>query len=252
MRTVNLRLSGTLLMALMVLSLAGCSRVKDDWKAAQTTDTAAAYQQFIRDHADSEYSSQAEARIQQLLEDADWKAAAALDTRDAYEQFLAQHADGKWAQEARVRIENFKLAVAGGNAAPGAAPAPAPSPGAPAAPTAPPAPKPATPPLAKPAPAAPKPAPAPAAKPASKAVAAGKAVRVQLGAFASTTSAKEAWAKVKAQWPKQTAGLVPHYESVQSGGKTLVRLRVALPGRSQAEQFCAALKKQKHDCMIAG
>ena len=33
MRTVNLHLSGTVLLALAVLSMTGCSRVKDDWKA---------------------------------------------------------------------------------------------------------------------------------------------------------------------------------------------------------------------------
>jgi SPOR domain len=251
MRTVNLRLAGTVLLALLALSVVGCSRVKDDWKSAQTADTAEAYQQFIRDHADSEFSSQAEARIQQLQEDTDWKAAAALDTRDAYEQFVAQHADGKWAQEARVRIENFKIALAGGGTvpAPGAPSAPAASSASPApAAAAAPAPKPAT---VAPVP-APKPAPRPAAVPAGKPTVAGSAVRVQLGAFGSTASAKQAWIKVQAQWPKQTKGLVPHYEPVKSGGKTLYRLRVSLPGRNQAEQFCAALKKQKHDCLIAG
>jgi cell division septation protein DedD len=240
MRTVYLRLPATALVVLAMLSVAACSRVKDDWKSAQTADTAAAYQQFIREHADSEYSSQAEARIHQLQEDADWKAAAALDTRDAYEQFVAQHADGKWAQEARVRIENFKLSAAnGGPEAPPAPPVVGAAPGVPAA---------------KPAPAVATPAPTPAAKPAPtvKPSGAGKPVQVQLGAFGSTAAAKEAWAKIQAQWPKQTKGLPVHYESVKSGDKTLYRLRVTLPGRSQAEQFCAALKQQKHDCLIIG
>jgi hypothetical protein len=93
--------------------LAGCSRVSSDWKSAQTADTAEAYQQFIREHGDSEYAARAEQRIQQITDDSDWKQAAALDTRDAYEQYVAQHADGKSAQEARARIENFKLAASG-------------------------------------------------------------------------------------------------------------------------------------------
>jgi cell division septation protein DedD len=222
MRTVNLRLPGTALLALVLLTAAGCSRVKDDWKAAQTTDSAEAYQQFVRDHADSEFSSQAESRIQQLLEDTDWKAAAKLDTRDGYEQFVAQHADGKWAQEARVRIENFKLAAG-----------------------------PASQPATKPAPTM-KPAAQPGSKPAAQPAASGNAVSVQLGAFGSTAAAEAAWAKVKSQWPKQSAGLSARYEPVQTGGKTLVRLRATLPDRGQAEQFCETLRKQKHACLITG
>jgi hypothetical protein len=38
---------------------------------------------------------------------------------------------------------------------------------------------------------------------------------------------------------------------VNSGGKTLYRVRVAVPSRDEAEQICASLKKQKHDCLIA-
>src|SRR5258706_14179207 len=96
--------------AAAILALAACSRVADDWKAAQAADTTEAYQQFLKVHADSEFSTRAQDRVKQLAEERDWQQSSALDTRDAYEQFVAQHADGKWAQEARVRIENFKLA----------------------------------------------------------------------------------------------------------------------------------------------
>jgi len=260
MRTVNLRTTGITLLSLSLLVLAGCSRVKDDWKAAQTTDTAEAYQQFIREHGDSEFASQAEARVQQLLEDADWKAAAAADTRDAYEQFVAQHADGKWAQEARVRIENFKLTAAGGaapataaaTAAAGTAAAGTSAPTAPAAP----APEKTAPGTTKPAAAAPKPQsrPQPQAqtpsKPSTRPAAGGKPAHVQLGAFGSATSAREAWNKLKARWPRQTGGLKASYEPVKSGGKTLYRLRVTLGSHAAAEQFCGTLKQQKQACIV--
>jgi cell division septation protein DedD len=249
MRIVHLRQTGTALLLLALLTVAGCSRVKDDWKAAQTADTVQSYQQFIREHSDSEFGSQAEARIQQLLEDADWKAAAATDTRDAYEQFVAQHADGKWAQEARVRIENFKLAAAGnppsvtmpvaGTASPVKAPPAASMPAAAPAVKAPPA---VPPPTAS--------TPKPQTRPASKPTASGKSARVQLGAFGSSAAAQDAWNKLKTKWPKQTAGLSARFEPVKSAGKTLYRLRVTLPSRSGAEQFCATLAKQKQACLV--
>lgn len=223
--------------------LAACSRVASDWKSAQTADTAEAYQQFIREHGDSEFAARAELRVQQLTEESDWKQAAALDTRDAYEQFVAQHADGKWAQEARVRIENFKLAAAG--AAPVVAPktaAAAPAKPAPAKPVA----------AAKPTPAPAKPEPAkPAvAKAAPKPAAPGSSVRVQLGAFSTDEAAQNDWRLVKGRWPQLVAGLVPQYEITNAMGKKLYRVRLSLPDKAAAEQFCATLKKNKHDCII--
>jgi cell division septation protein DedD len=245
------------LVAAVLAVAAGCSRENQDWRSAQAADTVEGYDDFVAKHPQSEFAEQAKSRVKQLAEERDWERATVADTAEAYQQFVAQHADGKWAQEARVRIENFKIAVAGGGAVPVPVPgepaAPAPAAGAAATKPASAVPKAAAPaptpaPVAKP---APKPAPKPASKPASSAPTGG-AVRVQLGAFGSTASAREAWAKVKTQWPKQTRGLSPQYEPVKSGGKTLYRLRVSLPNRSQAEQFCGALKQQKHACLIAG
>jgi len=108
MPTIRRQLAALVLVCTIAVS--GCSRVTDDWRAAQSADSAEAYQEFVQQHPDSDYAVQAQERIKQLAEDRDWQQASTLDTRDAYEQFVAQHADGQWAQEARVRIENFQLA----------------------------------------------------------------------------------------------------------------------------------------------
>ena len=105
------------LLSTVVFTIVGCSHVGEDWKAAQTADTTEAYQDFLRQHPDSEYGVAAQERVRQLAEDRDWQQASKADTLDAYQQFVAVHADGKWAQEARVRIENFQLG-AGAQAAP--------------------------------------------------------------------------------------------------------------------------------------
>ena len=104
----NFRFYSVAIVASALLVVGGCSRVGGDWKAAQAADTSEAYQDFLHQHPDSEFTVQAQARIKQLSEDKDWQAASAADTPDAYEQFVAAHADSKWAQEARVRIENFQ------------------------------------------------------------------------------------------------------------------------------------------------
>jgi hypothetical protein len=243
--------------AVALLALAGCSRVADDWKAAQAADTTEAYQQFLKSHADSEFSTRAQDRLKQLAEERDWQQASALDTRDAYEQFVAQHADGKWAQEARVRIENFKLAPATdattGSAAAGtagAAPTVAPS----VAPAAVPAAKPT---VAAPAskPAVTKPAtgkPATGSKPAGAAQvpAAAGGVYAQLGAFSSKAHAAAEWLRLRGKAPKQLGKLKPHYAAAHVDGKTVYRLQVAESSRDSATKLCSALKQHAVACVV--
>jgi cell division protein FtsN len=247
-------------LAAVTIVIAGCSRVGEDWKAAQAADTTEAYQDFLRQHPDSEFGVPAQVRLKQLAEDRDWQAASKADTLDAYQQFVATHADGKWAQEARVRIENFQLTASG---TPGNAPAPgaAATPGS-MAPTVKPPPGPAA---SAGAPAAPQPEVKPAVKSAAKPQAGSAnhgAVKsagagsgghyAQLGAFASKASAEAAWHKLSGRFAGQLKSLQPHYAAATSHGKPVVRLQVALPSSQRAHDLCAQLKKQSQACLPVG
>jgi hypothetical protein len=231
------------LLTLFTFAIAGCSRVKEDWKAAQTTDTTEAYQDFLRQHPDSEFGVAAQERVRQLAEDRDWQQAAKADTLDAYQQFVAAHADGKWAQEARVRIENFQLSSSGQAPAPPAAGAAAAAGAArPATPEA----SPAQPKAASSAKAAGSPkttthSSATAAKPAGKHLA-------QLGAYSSMASAESAWHKLSSRYPAQLKSLQPHYVTV-TGAKPLVRLQVSLPTAERVHQLCTELKQKSQACI---
>jgi len=249
------------MLAAVTIALAGCSRVGEDWKAAQAADTSEAYQDFQRQHPDSEFGVPAQERLKQLAEDRDWQLAAKTDTLDAYQQFVATHADGKWAQEARVRIENFQL-NAGGKppAAPAGAAGEAGTPAVMPAATA--ASRPAV--AAKPAPAAAatKASAAPAAKSTAKSAAksAAKASAkpggghlAQLGAFGSRASAEAAWHKLTGRFPSQLASLEPHYQTVtRAHAKPVVRVQVSLPTLRQVHELCAELKQQSQSCIPAG
>ena len=238
----------------VAIVLVGCSRVGEDWKAAQAADTTEAYQDFLRQHPDSEYGVPAQERIKQLAEDRDWQAASKADTLDAYQQFVATHADGKWAQEARVRIENFQLG-AGGQAPPGGvATAPsAPAAGAMPTVTAPTVGAPtvassgAAAPAASPAKPAVKSPAAAAAKPA--AASSGGTHYAQLGAFASKASAQAGWKKLSSRYAAQLKSLQPHYVTGSSHGKKVVRLRVGLSSVERVHELCAALKKHSQACI---
>lgn len=233
----------------VTFGIAGCSHVTEDWKAAQAADTSEAYQDFLRQHPDSEFGLPAQERLKQLAEDRDWQQASKTDTLDAYQQFVATHADGKWAQEARVRIENFQLTASGQAppAVPGAdgvvnAPiaATAMTPAAPAMP------------VAKPAPAATaKPAAAASPKPAPAKPAAGRHF-AQLGAFGSKAGAAAAWRKVASRFPGELKSLQPHYVVVRVHAKSVVRLQVGVASSQRAHELCASLKRKSQACVPVG
>jgi hypothetical protein len=241
----NFRFYSVAIIASALLVVGGCSRVGGDWKAAQAADTSEAYQDFLHQHPDSEFTVQAQARIKQLSEDKDWQAASAADTPDAYEQFVAAHADSKWAQEARVRIENFQQSKMPPGAPPVAdASANPPGAGAPPPPAA-----------LQPTTAAPK-----AAKPVAKSkTAATKSSPsahahtplAQLGAYTSKAHAETAWKHLQDKYPTELKSLKVRYESAKSSTKTLWRLQVELPTHKAVKSLCATLSRHGQKCIAA-
>ena len=227
----------------VTIVMAGCSRVGEDWKAAQAADTTEAYQDFLRQHPDSEFGVSAQERVKQLAEDRDWQAASKADTLDAYQQFVATHADGKWAQEARVRIENFQLTAGGQAPPPGSAGSAATTAGAAAMPTV------TAPTVVAPGSATSSASAKPAIKPTAAAKSSGGGHYAQLGAFASKASAEAGWHKISGRFAAQLKSLQPHYATGTSHGKSVVRLRVGLSSAERAHALCTALKKQSQDCI---
>jgi hypothetical protein len=228
------------LLTMFSFAIAGCSHVGEDWKAAQAADTTEAYQDFLRQHPDSEYGVAAQERVRQLAEDRDWQQASKTDTLDAYQQFVAVHADGKWAQEARVRIENFQLNS--GGQSPPTMPGADNAAGAPAAALAP-APAPKTKPTAD--------VKAPTQSSSASATAKSSATHyAQLGAYSSKAGAQSAWHQLSARFSTQLKSLQPHYAtSSVAGSKPVVRLQVALPSTQRAHDLCTELKKHSQACI---
>ncbi|MFY8163728.1 MAG: SPOR domain-containing protein [Brevundimonas sp.] len=65
---------------------------------------------------------------------------------------------------------------------------------------------------------------------------------VQLGAYSSEAAARSAWARLKSgEAARALDGLSPVYESVELGGRRLVRLKVAAPAAGAAA-VCAAAR----------
>ncbi len=77
--------------------------------------------------------------------------------------------------------------------------------------------------------------------------------RVQLGAYGSEATAATAWRALKAKFPRQLGDMDPVYVSVQSGDRTLFRLRAGpITTRSRADEICISLRAQDQGCFVAG
>jgi TolA-binding protein len=207
------------------LALAACSREQGDWRSAQAADTVESYHQFLTQHPESELTTQARARIQQLSEEQDWQKAATTDTLESYQEFLNRHPQSKWAGEARIRVENFAVAGslpgAGGAGSGVEAPAPADS-------------------MANASSAEIEPS---LSQPATK-------FGVQLGAFSSSDRANAEWQRIASQYPGPLEGLSPRVVAVEQGGKALYRLQANVMDEAQARAVCGALKQGGQGCVV--
>ena len=243
----------------LVLAFSGCSRQQSDWQKTRETNTADAYEQFLKKYPSGEFTAQAQARAKELYEERDWQKARDADTPEAYQAFLKQYPEGKWTEEARIRVENFTLAQApSGSAAlppagtePGAAAA-SPTPGTDATENAASAPPPPSPP-----PPPPPPPPSAAAtqprKAASKSTvkASSGPYRVQLGAFKSgAEAAKERWAHLQQDYPTLLAGLSSKVVPKKTASGNLYRLQAIGLTEKHAREVCSALKAKSQPCIV--
>jgi cell division septation protein DedD len=229
----------------LLLAFSACSRQQSDWEQTRTTNTADAYELFLKKYPTGEFTAQAKARIKELYEERDWQKARDTDTQEAYQAFLKQYPEGKWAEEARIRVENFTLAQAPPSAAP-AGSEPASPPGGPAAGAAAAAAGAATAPAPQP-----KPAPPAAAKSAAKPSAKEGSYGIQLGAFKSSAdAANRRWAHLAKEYPKLLAGLSPTVSPKKSASGTLYRLQVTGLTEKHAHALCKNLKAKSQGCVL--
>jgi cell division septation protein DedD len=216
-----------------VLCISGCSRQQSDWEKTRAANTTDAYEQFLKNYPNGEFSAQAQARVKELYEERDWQKARDADTLEAYQAFLKDHPEGKWTEEARIRVENFTLASAPPTTTPSGSAPPPPTTGA----------APAAAPAAKSAPAAPH-------KPHTNAESSG-AYGVQLGAFKTgADAANKHWAKLQKEYPALLADLKPKVSPQKSSSGMLYRLQVTNLSDKRAGSICQTLKSHSQGCLV--
>lgn len=82
-------------------------------------------------------------------------------------------------------------------------------------------------------------------------VGAGGQYMVQLGAYGTEQSAATAWRTIRGTFSGELGELSPSYVPVQSGDRTLYRLRVGmLETRAAADAVCISLRAQQQACFV--
>jgi cell division protein FtsN len=245
-------------MLAMALPLAGCSRQQSDWQKTRETNTADAYEQFLKKYPSGEFTAQAQARVKELYEERDWQKARDADTPEAYQAFLKQYPEGKWTEEARIRVENFTLAQASGSAP--SSPSTASDSGAPSADASTSAPVPSGTATARPIPVTPPASPTPATtaaatptpKPAVKAAAApAGSYGIQLGAYKSgAAAAHERWTDLLSQYPTLLSGLSSKVSAKDTADGKLYRLQSFGLTEKHARDICRTLTAKSQACVV--
>jgi len=75
---------------------------------AATADTISAYEEFLKQHPDSEFADEARSRLNILILKEQWEITVTTDTISSYEEFLKQHSDSEFAEKARSRMDLLK------------------------------------------------------------------------------------------------------------------------------------------------
>ncbi|MBN1550990.1 hypothetical protein JW979_05960 [bacterium] len=89
---------------ILTFFIAGCATVNNQWKKAKSEDTLGSYEFFLTKYPDSEYTSEARTRI----EDLEWISALDLNSIEAYTNYLNNNPQGKYISQAENNIEELE------------------------------------------------------------------------------------------------------------------------------------------------
>ena len=93
-------------------TLAACSSARQDFQKASEANTVAAYQDFLKQHPNTDLAVQAQSRLNALEDDQSWSDAQKANTLEAYQNYIQAHPSGMHSADARDRITGFERADA--------------------------------------------------------------------------------------------------------------------------------------------
>jgi SPOR domain len=91
-------------------TLWACSSAQEDWNKANTANTVAAYQEYLKKHPTGDHSTEASDRIHSLQDDDAWSQAKQANTQDAYQDYLQKQPTGSHVKDAQDAITGLQRA----------------------------------------------------------------------------------------------------------------------------------------------
>jgi hypothetical protein len=94
---------GGLIIVSALMALGCVDEDKEDWQAAEEANTVAAFEEYLQEHPDGKYVTEAREGLDELH----WHEAEGTNTVEAFEEYLEEHPDGKYVTEAREGLEEL-------------------------------------------------------------------------------------------------------------------------------------------------
>jgi len=108
------RIPLTITLFFISLTIIACNSANSDWEKADAAKTAAAYQQFLKEHPNDSHAQQARERLQRIEDNDDWSTTQNSNSLEAYQQYIQR--GGTHVADARARILALERAAAWKNA----------------------------------------------------------------------------------------------------------------------------------------
>ncbi len=106
-----MKLLAAVSVALTVFLLA-CSSTEADWQKANSANTVAAYQDFLKEHPNGQHADEARTKIHSLQDEQAWTDATNTNTEAGFQNYVKGQPNGSHVQEAQDKITGFERAAA--------------------------------------------------------------------------------------------------------------------------------------------
>jgi cell division septation protein DedD len=96
---------------ILTAALFACSSAQSDWNKADAANTAAAFQDFLKQHPNDDHAQEARDRLQKLADEQAWADAQKGNTLEAYQQYLQKEPMGTHVADANTQVTALERAT---------------------------------------------------------------------------------------------------------------------------------------------
>jgi cell division septation protein DedD len=111
-KEIAVKTTQTAMLLLLTALLSACSSAQADWNKADTANTAAAFQDFLKQHPNDDHAKEARDRLQKIEDQQAWADTQKSNSLDAYQQYLQKEPNGTHVEDAHTQVTTLERAAA--------------------------------------------------------------------------------------------------------------------------------------------